>query len=316
MLFDDFYRKMFDCYYEFFDLNGAGFMCFTPRLRGNTFFLLVLQAGKNELGIAPSWGCSSEGLTRSQLFADLIRTVSPSYRVVNEKTLMQYLSQYLDGSRPSSATYYPFKDKVFQNKVDIYVREDYPSALASMDRLCHKYLACDDEYKMKLLVGGLIDLILEDRSVKGEFNTGMKVVHRGNIGSETEFNLPTFLLSVWSYIIVNKPDAEEGAETYAQWTEDAGGGNPRRYVGPIAKERAKKLAISIELPETGYSADTAHEPRECLSEDSCSIEHADDSPAPENKPSQQELTISGNGRIYNQHADKIVNIEHVDMLNI
>lgn len=56
---------------------------FTPRLRGNTFFLFLLRAAKQELGVAPSWGTSTQGLTQTQLFMALMQTVDPTYQVPN-----------------------------------------------------------------------------------------------------------------------------------------------------------------------------------------------------------------------------------------
>ena len=64
----------------------------TPRLRGNIFFLFLLRAAKQELGVAPSWGTSKKGLTQTQLFMALMQTVDPTYQVPNEGTLRQYIS--------------------------------------------------------------------------------------------------------------------------------------------------------------------------------------------------------------------------------
>ena len=36
----------------------------------------------------------------------------------------------------------------------------------------------------------------------------------------------------------------------------------------------------------------------------------------EEEPAKDQTLISHNGRIYNQHAEKIVNIEHLDVLNL
>lgn len=326
---------------------------FTPRLRSNIFFLLLLRAARSDLGVAPSWGNSSEGLTRPRFFADLLRIVCPSYKVSNEKTLGQYLSQYLSGSRTTSPTYFPFSEPSFQEGADMRIQSLYSDALADMAQLCERYLDTANSFAMKMLTAGLVDLILADDSVDGDFNTGSRVLPRAELDGETAFNLPTFLLSVWHYIIMNKPDAKEGAETYQHWTKSAGGGNPRRITTSIGAERAKKIAVSTELPETGNPADTAENPdtaeysetkgiSEACSDttgdvhnstagDACSdtaeevycAETGGAYAGPDGEPlnfkkeqHHQELIVKDGGRIYNQHAEKIINIEHVDVLNI
>ena len=214
-----------------------------------------------------------------------------------------------------------------------------------MDTLCRTYLKADDTYAVTLLVGGLIELILADDTVPADtcFHTGCREVSKTELEREKKFILQPFLLSVWGYIVLSHPDASEGAETYLSWTEDAGGGNPRHITTLWGSERAKKIAVSVTLPETGAATDTAekeapspdrHEGEEPSQESHEAADHSPDSheeadpspdsheeagenrdPQPEAPPAPQQTLIS-NGRIYNQHAEKIINIEHVTTLNI
>lgn len=234
---------------------------FTPRLRGNTFFLFLLRAARDDLGVAPSWGSSSQGLTQTQLFASLIRTVDPSYTVNNEDTLRQYISQYLKGDRTNSKTYYPFKESGFRSTADYTIKNNYDAALSEMDSLCRTYLKFDNDAAIHLLVGGLIALVLKDGSIPGAtpFNTGHKVITREQLIDETDFILQPFLLSVWHYIVVNKPEAREGAETYMNWTADAGGGNPRIITTRWGSKRADMIHVTKELSGEAVHEETVHE---------------------------------------------------------
>ena len=307
---------------------------FHPRLRGNVFLLFLLRCAKNELGVAPSWGSSTNGLTRPELFMCLMRTVEPTYKPVNDITLRQYLSQYLNGTRPNSPEYYPFKDPAFRYGAETRLKTDWSGALAVMDTLCRTYLKADDTYAVTLLVGGLVDLILADVTVPDHtcFHTGCREVSKTELDREKKFILQPFLLSVWGYIVLSHPDAAEGAETYLAWTEDAGGGNPRHITTLWGSERAKIISVSVTLPETRAATDTAE--KEEPSQES--HEAADLSPDPHEEASSPDFqeeaggeqapqadenpasrqTLISNGRIYNQHAEKIINIEHVATLNI
>ena len=292
---------------------------FIPRLRGNTFFLFLLRAAKQELGVAPSWGTSSQGLTQTQLFIALMQTVAPTYQVPNEGTLRQYISQYLKGDRPDSPTYYPFKTPSFQSGALLHLQSHHTEAIRDMDALCSKFLDTDNEATRKLLVGGLVGLILKDSSIPSAtvFDTGYKEVTRAELAQETDFILQPFLISVWGYIVTKKPNAEEGAETYMAWTEDAGGGNPRRITTRWGTNTAKKIAVSTDLPEE-MQADTADMGEEYGEEikkapaDEAEAEVIDE----DNEESgYTEQTLNNSGRIYQQRAQQIFNIEHIDVFN-
>lgn len=221
---------------------------FIPRLRGNTFFLFLLRAARDDLGVAPSWGSSSQGLTQTQLFASLMRTVDETYSINNEDTLRQYISQYLKGERTNSKAYYPFKESGFRSGADYRIKNDYDNALAEMDTLCRTYLKYDNDPAMHLLVGGLISLILKDNSIhsSASFFTGHKTVTRAELQNEVDFILQPFLLSVWHYIVMHFPEAKEGAETYMRWTADAGGGNPRTITTSWGTKRAEMIRVTKE----------------------------------------------------------------------
>jgi hypothetical protein len=223
---------------------------FIPRLRGNTFFLFLLRAARDDLGVAPSWGSSSQGLTQTQLFANLMRTVDATYSINNEDTLRQYISKYLKGERTNSKTYYPFKESGFRSGADYRLKNDYENALAEMDTLCRTYLKFDSDPAMHLLVGGLVSLILKDNSIpaSASFYTGHKTVTRADLQNEVDFILQPFLLSVWHFIVIHFPEAKEGAETYMRWTADAGGGNPRTITTSWGTKRAETIHVTKDLP--------------------------------------------------------------------
>jgi hypothetical protein len=107
-MFDDFYGSRFTTDNDFY--GGANGRRLYPTPSRQHLLSLLAACGRDDLGVAPSWGSSSQGLTQTQLFASLMRTVDATYSINNEDTLRQYISQYLKGERTNSKTYYPSKN--------------------------------------------------------------------------------------------------------------------------------------------------------------------------------------------------------------
>lgn len=228
-----------------------------PRLRGNTFIALLLRSGVQELSEKPEWGENNNGITRPNMFADLLRMAQTDYNPPKMKSLSSYFSRYLKGELPSSPMYFAFNTPTFQHGLSMRIQSEYPAVLAEMDSFYRKYLRTS-EVDRRLLVGGLVDAILADETFAGRFDIGGRWVEKGELGSEDKFILQPFLVSVWASILENHPDASEGAETYMAWTEEIGYNKPKETTTQIGAERAKKIAVSDVLPEEAQ-ADTAEE---------------------------------------------------------
>lgn len=226
------------------------------RLRGNTFIALLLRAGVQELSEKPEWGEKNNGITRPNLFADLLRMTQPGYDPPKMKSLSSYFSQYLKGDMPFSPMYFSFNTPDFQHGLSSRIQDEYPVVLAEMDAFYRKYLRATP-FDRKLLVAGLVDAILADDSFDGEFDIGTKAVGKAELDRQDSFILQPFLVSVWNNILMNHPDASEGGETYMEWTGETGYNKPRQTTTKIGIERTKKIAVSDELPEAAIS-DTAN----------------------------------------------------------
>lgn len=289
------------------------------RLRGNTFLLLLLRAGCQVLLNPQEYGESKEGVTKPNMLADLIRLTNTNYHPAKLDTLASYFSKYLSGDPPRSPSYLPFSNPAYQHGLESRIADDYPAVLRQMDRFCRTYLAREN-YPLRLLVAGLIDAIIADGSFDGKFDVGGKQVSKADLDQETKFLLQPFLTSVWSNILANHPDTSEGAETYLAWTEDAGYNTAREITTSIGADRAKKIAVSTDLPEE-MLAETAVEDEKSAEEYRAETKKA---PADEAEaepelvdveiidPPYEERTFEKNGRTYNQKAEKIYNIEHIE----
>jgi hypothetical protein len=219
-----------------------------PRLRGNTFIALLLRTGVQELSEKPEWGEHNNGITRPNLFADLLRMTQPAYNPPKMKSLSSYFSRYLKGELPSSPMYFAFNTPAYQKGLSMRIHDEYPAVLAEMDRFYRKYLRTSDVDR-RMLVGGLVDAILADSTFEGTFDIGEKWVDKTDLAHEHQFILQPFLVSVWNNILLNHPDASEGADTYMEWTDEIADNKPRETTTKIGTERAKKIAVDDRLPE-------------------------------------------------------------------
>lgn len=226
------------------------------RLRSNTFLTLLLRAGCTELSSHSEFGVRKNGITRSGLLVDMLKLSMPEYEPKRMDTLVSYFSKYIQGTPPHSPKYLPFTTISCREGLGERINNNYNSVLLEMDAICKKYLDNSD-YKLRLLVAGIIDAILADESFDGEFDIGNKKIKKAELDKEDRVQLQPFLISVWNIILSAYPNTSDGAETYLLWTRDAGFNTPREIKTEIGVKRAKKITVSAELPKE-VKADTVN----------------------------------------------------------
>lgn len=227
------------------------------KLRGNTFLFLLLRCGCPELSEKPEWTENNNGITRPNMLADLIRFSLPDYEPKRLDTLGSYFSKYLAGDAPYGK-YLPFQQAECQYGLDTRIAENYPSVLREMDHFCDTYIK-KDSFARRLLIGGIVDTILDDDSFVGEFNIGDRFVTREELNNIDSFHLQSFLISVWNTILKDHPDTAEGIETYNLWASSNGYNSPKELNSDIGAERAKKIRVSsencsVDQPDEPYTA--------------------------------------------------------------
>ncbi len=229
-----------------------------PRLRGNTFLLLLLRAANPELSQTPRYGEKGNGKKRSNMLRDLLKMARPSYEPAKAKTLEKYISSFLNGSRPHSQRYYPFKTASLRHDFSSRLDKEYETVLKEMDAFCRCFLDFENNSRMRLLVGGLVETIEADDSISetASFNTGYGEKTRKDLPLETKFVLQPFLLSVWHYIVAVKYDASEGTETYNQWTSKSGDRSPCVVTTDIGRELSQSMVVSTDFSNDNHRDST------------------------------------------------------------
>ena len=288
---------------------------FISRLRGNTFVTLLLRSAVRELSEKPEIGETNNGITRSNMFADLLRLADPSYTPSRPETLSSYFSRYLKGELASSPKYFNFESPILQDGLQTRIKEEYSTVLREMDLFCKEYL---EKSHLRLLVGGLVEAILIDDSFHGTFDIGGRWVEKEELRGIKEFALQPFLVSVWNTILSKYPDTTEGAETYRRWSKDAGYNTARTITTDIGRETAKIITVNVELLESVEAPLVNSEqnlgekkgPAEKTAEpETVEAEVIDDNPRLEKK------NVAKKGNTYYQYAKTIFNIENIENFN-
>lgn len=214
----------------------------TPRLRANTFLILLLRAAKDEVGSARSFDDERKGLTRTSLFTDLVKVAQPEHTPYAAGTLTSNLANFIRGTASNRSIYFPFMTDEFCEEVKNQWERSFDDVASRMYTFCFKYLKADNEWERGRLVGGLIDLIHDDDSIPDDafFLIGERRAQKSDILSQTTFNLAIFLASVWSYILISKPDFTEGVDTASSWLKPSVPGVPLQVGTDYGNEWAKK----------------------------------------------------------------------------
>ena len=88
------------------------------------------------------------------------------------------------------------------------------------------------------LVRALIDLVQQDQTIQAgdEFfvEPNGEKKKKAALGDLKEVCLPSFLLGIWHYVVVNRKDNSIGKKTYDAWCPSTGGGQ-RKYTAHMGE---------------------------------------------------------------------------------
>lgn len=228
-----------------------------PRLCGGTFFTLVLQALQQRMNAREHYKGDSDGLSDPEVLVGLIKVINPAYTNPGKEKLRAIVNNY-KRCETSASTYFPFGDNQVISAFDETVRNNYQTALNGMIGFVNDFLDVSETvHKDVNLVRALVDLIQQDQTVKAgdEFFIGQngEKKKKAALCDLKEVCLPSFLLGVWHYIVVNRKDNGIGKETYDVWCPSAGGGQ-RKYIAHMGEGILESLTISyadiVEKAET------------------------------------------------------------------
>ena len=218
-----------------------------PRLCGGTFFTLVLQALRQRMKAREHYSGDSDGLSDPEVLVGLIKVINPDYTDPGKENLKGTANNY-KACKISNSTYLPFDDEQVISAFDSKVKTAYQSVLNRMIGFVNDFLDMSETvHKDVNLVRAIVDLIQQDQTIMAgdEFFIGQngEKKKKAALGDLKEVCLPSFLLGVWHYIVVNRKDNGIGKATYDVWCPSAGGGQ-RKYIAHMGKGILESLTIS------------------------------------------------------------------------
>ena len=280
-----------------------------PHLCGGTFFTLVLQALRQRMNAREHYDGDSDGLSDPEVLVGLIRVINPAYTDPGKEKLKTIANNFKQGGN-SRSVYFPFHDDQVINAFDQTVRVNYQTALNGMIGFVNDFLDMSEPvHKDVNLVRAVVDLIQQDQTIEAtdEFYVGPngEKKKKAALGDLKEVCLPSFLLGVWHYVVVNRKDNNIGKKTYEIWCPSAGGGQ-RKYTAHMGEGILDSLTTyTVDTKET-ITAEVVDEP---IEDDVSDAAGQDTPPVTQqmvnNNPTFFNINISGGNNSFYQHVDKL-----------
>ena len=280
-----------------------------PRLCGGTFFTLVLQALQQRMNAREHYDGDSDGLSDPEVLVGLIKVINPAYVDPGKEKLKTIVNNY-KRCETSTSTYFPFGDDQVISAFDEIIRNNYQTALNGMIGFVNDFLDVSETVHKDInLVRALVDLVQQDQTIKAgdEFFIGPngEKKKKAALGDLKEVCLPSFVLGVWHYVVMNRRDNAVGKKTYDVWCP-SNDRAPRKYTAHMGEGLLDSLTTyTVDTKET-ITAEVVDEP---IEDDASNAADQDTPPVSQqmvnNNPTFYNINISGGNNSFYQHVDKL-----------
>ena len=223
-----------------------------PRLCGGTFMTLVIQALLQRKTAREHYKGESDKLNDPDVLVGLITVINPDYEDPGKAVLKTKANDY-KSCKLSTGQYLPFGDKLAIEVFDQRVRTDYLAARNDMCIFVDSFIETGTKLQKDVrLVKALIDLIEQDESIDDsvEFMVGENgdAVRKDQLRNLKRVCLPSFLLGIWHFIVINRKNNKVGQLTYDTWCPENGGGT-REYEGTMGDDISIEFDVYTLKPE-------------------------------------------------------------------
>lgn len=223
-----------------------------PRLCGGTFMTLMIQALLQRKKAREHYKGESDKLNDPDVLVGLITVINPDYKDPGKAVLKTKANDY-KSCKLSKGQYLPFGEKLTIDVFDQRVRNDYLVARNDMCIFVDNFIETGTKLQKDVrLVKALVDLIKRDESIDDsvEFLIGENggAVRKDQLYALNRVCLPSFLLGVWHFIVVNRKDNKVGQLTYDTWCPENGGGT-RKYEGTMGEDILTEIDVYTLEPE-------------------------------------------------------------------
>ena len=205
-----------------------------PVLCGGTYFTLILEARRQRTSQRSRYEGEQDGLSQPDTLTGLGKVVYTEYiPPSNKQTFKTNVNAYKTCADDGSNLSFLFQDKV--SAFDSKVKSAYNTVLIAMCGFVNTFLEAGTSIKKEeWLTKAILDLIENDESIpeEQEFFIGScgQGIKKFTLRQMSDFSLQPFLLGVWHYIVVNRPDNRSGKDTFDRWCPSRGR-SERKYEG-------------------------------------------------------------------------------------
>lgn len=210
-----------------------------PRLSGETFFNLILEARKPHSG------------SQEQCFKELLSIYDKTVKDWTGQGLKSTVSQYRNGTLKSGGSYINLGNEQTNLVFEDRILNDYPGVLSGMIEFSAKYL--EPSGKEKWLIAALLELIEEDTFIDENelfyVNPGHTALRKHELAKIRDVYYYNFLFGVWHYICTNKIEICAGRETILEWTTDCGKRNERKFTSQIGRDKYQNINIIYDIEQ-------------------------------------------------------------------
>lgn len=280
-----------------------------PLLCGGTFFTLVLQALRQRMKAREHYSGDSDGLSDPEVLVGLVKVINPAYTDPGKENLKGTANNY-KACKTSNSAYLPFSDDQVISVFDAEVKTNYQSVLNRMIGFVNDFLDLSETvHKDANLARALVDLIQQDQTIKAgdEFYIGPngEKKKKAALGDLKEVCLPSFLLGVWHYVVVNRRDNAVGRKTYDEWCP-SNARAPRKYTAHMGEGILDDLTTyTVDIQET-IAAEVVDE---SVEDEAADATDQDTPPVTQqmvnNNPTFFNINISGGNNNFYHHVDKL-----------
>ena len=209
------------------------------KLCGGTLLVLLLNSSKRN--------------KESSLLSDMLKVLIPTCFI--DKSTLKEQTKKFKVCIEHSCLATPFEDSSVQKKITEDIHERYDELLQRIIRFIDTNIYTDsDLHKDVLLVKAIIEVIEQDDSIPENQSLYIlpngKPVTKAKLISMNRIYLPSFLLGVLYYVMMNINDNKEGSNTYEEWCpKDAQKAHTQRKYTANIGENSKKVIQLIKSPK-------------------------------------------------------------------
>lgn len=214
------------------------------KLCGGTLFALLTNAKLNKKKST----FQRKGYSEEELMLDLVRIYYPNVQFGDsfKKDTNNFKRCIID-----DCSSFSFNNHELINNFDNELKANYPLKMLQMNELLSHFFDLKNEPVLNKLVRSILELIEKDDSISK--NAKFYVLPNGSSITKLDillsdaFNLSSFILGVFHYVIVNKIDNRLGLQTYKTWYTSPGNNKKHDFTSNIGNNyKAISLVIDVE----------------------------------------------------------------------